>query len=140
MADPDREGGASTVRRHIETGAFALVLFLSSVVPVPGGLAAGRDGSGVVSSLAALGIGPTDPLHFVGYAVLAALLARTTGATRRGLVVSVGTAVAFGFGVELVQSTIPWRSFARRDVAVNALGAIAGVGGYALRQRWSGRN
>lgn len=87
------------------------------------------------SRVASLGIGLTDPLHFVGYTLLAALLTRTTERTRRGPLVAVGVAIAFGFGIELVQSAIPWRSFAWGDVAVDAAGAVVGVGMTVVARR-----
>lgn len=128
MAETDRSDGATTARWQIGTVAFALVVFLSSIVPVPSGASAGGSGNGVCPLCSALGVGLTGPLHFVGYAVLVALLARAMERRRRGLLVALVVAVAFGFGIELVQSTIPWRSFAWKDVAVNAAGAIVGIG------------
>lgn len=128
VAETDRSEGATTTRWQIGTVAFALAVFLSSIVPVPSGASASGSGNGVCSLCSALGVGLTDPFHFVGYAVLAAFLARTMGRGRRGLLVALVAAVAFGFGIELVQSTIPWRSFAWRDAAVNAVGATVGIG------------
>jgi len=43
------------------------------------------------------------------------------------LAVGAGAAVAFGFGIELLQAPIPWRSFAWSDAAVNAIGAVVGL-------------
>lgn len=135
VAETDRSDEATTARWQIRTVAFALVVFLSSIVPVPSGASAGGSGNGVCSLCSALGVGLTDPFHFVGYAVLAAFLARTMRRSRRGLLVALVTAVTFGFGVELVQSTIPWRSFAWGDAAVNAAGAIVGIGVSVASQR-----
>jgi len=67
------------------------------------------------------------PLHLVGYAILAVLASRVIGRGRRGLFLAVGAAVAFGFGIELLQAPIPWRSFAWSDAAVNAIGAVVGL-------------
>ena len=49
------------------------------------------------------------------------------------VVAGVFFAAAVGFGVELAQTTIPWRSFAWIDVGVNVVGAVTGAGGYAIR-------
>jgi hypothetical protein len=73
--------------------------------------------------------------HFVGYAVLAALLyaglppdGRNTG--RRRLVAVVGS-IAFGDTDELHQASVPGRGPALFDIAVDALGA-----GGRRRDRW----
>ncbi|WP_256402777.1 hypothetical protein [Halorubrum salinum] len=59
---------------------------------------------------------------------------RVGGATGLAVVaLGVTVAAAVGFGVELAQSTIPWRSFAWIDVGVNVVGAVVGAGGYAIR-------
>ncbi|WP_418282989.1 VanZ family protein [Halorubrum sp. DTA98] len=101
--------------------AFAAVVLAASVVPIPGGSAGGS------AAVPIAGIGPTDPFHLLGYAVLAGLTARSTGRGLRGLAVAAAVATGFGFGIELLQTAIPWRTFAWRDVAVNAVGAILGV-------------
>ncbi len=104
--------------------AFATVVFVASVVPLPeSGGASSANGGGIVS-LGPLGL--TDPFHLIGYAVLAALVTRATGRTLQGLVVAVAVATAFGFGIEVVQAAIPWRGFAWRDVLLNGLGATVG--------------
>lgn len=108
---------------RLVTGAFAALVLLSSVVPVPGSAPANGGGAGVLP----LDIGLTDPFHLVGYAVLTVLAGRAIGRGRRGLLLAAGAAVAFGVGVELVQAPIPWRSFAWRDAAVNAVGAGIGL-------------
>ena len=101
---------------------FAVLLVVASVLPIP---SSGTGGSG--GGEIPLGVGFTDPFHLVGYAVLAALMTRVTGRTRRGLFLAVVAAVAFGFGIELLQASIPWRTFAWRDVGVNAVGAVGGA-------------
>ncbi|SMO82330.1 VanZ family protein [Halorubrum cibi] len=136
MSDSNRDGASGTHRdpsrgsprdRWRPAIAFAAVVLTASVVPVPGGGSGGSGlGLGLLGPVAAA-IAPTDPFHFVGYAVLAALSARATGYGVRGLVVAAAVAVAFGFGVEVVQTAIPWRTFAWRDSLVNAVGAIVGV-------------
>lgn len=105
----------------------ALCILVASLVPVP---SAGAVTSGALPA----GIGLTTPFHLVGYAVLAALVARTTGGTRRGVLAAVATAAAFGLGVELVQAPVPWRSFAWADAGVNAVGAFVGAAVHSIRQ------
>ena len=126
--DEAEAGGDSAGRGPwLVTGAFAALLLLSSVVPVPG--SAPPVGSGV--GALPLDIGLTDPFHLLGYAVLTLLAGRAIGRGRGGLFVAAGAAVAVGFGIELVQAPIPWRSFAWRDAAVNAVGAVIGAGALA---------
>ena len=131
----DRDDRGRTVRRDRAVGpgrtraiAAALAVFVGSVVPVPAGSSGSGDGllDAVVATLPA-GVGLTDPFHFVGYAVVAALLVRIAPRGRRGVALAVAGAVAFGFGIELVQAPIPWRSFAWRDAGVNAVGAVVGA-------------
>jgi len=122
--------------------AFAAVVVAGSVVPIPAG-ASGRStdgGLGAVIGALPVEVGLTAPFHFVGYAVLAALVVRATERERRVVAVAIGAAAAtaFGFGVELVQAPIPWRSFAWSDAALNAAGAAVGAGGHALRRVRSG--
>ena len=118
--DPEAENPRDRWRK---AAAFAGVVLLASVVPVPGG----GDGSGAAADGLLGGIAPTDPFHLVGYALLAALSARAMPDGVRWLGVAVGVTVGFGFGVELVQTAVPWRAFAWRDAAVNALGASVGA-------------
>ena len=105
-------------------------------MPIPSGVFGGGGGEGGVVPLS---IGLTDPFHVVGYAVLAVLATRLTGRTSRGLLLAVAGAVAFGFGIELLQAQIPWRTFAWRDVAVNAVGASIGAAAVAVYGRRRGR-
>lgn len=104
----------------------ALCILVASLVPVP---SAGAVTAGALPA----GIGLTTPFHLVGYAVLAALVARTTGGTRRFLA-AVATAAAFGLAVELVQAPVPWRSFAWVDAGVNVVGAFVGAAVHSIRQ------
>ena len=60
------------------------------------------------------------------------ILAQLTTTASSGLVPSPPNvdgfaATAFGFGIELVQAPIPWRSFAWTDAALNAAGAVVGA-------------
>lgn len=129
--------------RWMPVALFAAVVFVASVLPVPS-VPAVAEAVGVVTpggSTAGsgeripFGLALTDPFHAVGYAVLAAVAARATGRGGRSLVLAAAAAVAVGFGIELVQSTIPWRTFAWGDAAVNALGAGAGVAAVAVARR-----
>ncbi|OYR59427.1 VanZ family protein [Halorubrum halodurans] len=106
--------------------SFAALVVVASVVPVPGGGGGGGLGAGGSGGVAGV-IVLTDPFHLVGYAVLAALSARATGRDGRGLLLAAAVAVAVGFGVELLQTAVPWRTFAWRDALVNAVGAAAGA-------------
>jgi hypothetical protein len=142
-ADADRLGGAREAdpeRRRGIAVAFAAVVFVASAVPVPG-VASGAAGGGGVTGALPDAVGLTVPFHFVGYAALAALVARATGTERRAVAVAVGavTATAFGLGVEFAQAPIPWRSFSLIDAAVNAAGAVVGAVGSALGRTRSAR-
>ncbi|WP_418285313.1 VanZ family protein [Halorubrum sp. DTA46] len=125
-----RTDGRTLRGARTRAAAFAFLLLIASVVPVPG-RGSGTGGAGIDLPL---GIGLTDPFHLVGYAVLAALLAGATQRRRFGILLAVLVAVAVGFGIELVQSTVPWRSFAWRDVGINAIGATIG-GAVSLARR-----
>ena len=133
MIDRDGRGeaagpGSQTVRRaRTRALGFALLLFVGSSVPVPASSGGGGGALGGVLDVLPSGIGLTDPFHLVGYAVLAALLVPTIRRRRFGPLLAAVGAVAFGFGIELVQAPIPWRSFAWGDAAVNAVGAAIGA-------------
>ncbi|MFC7187127.1 hypothetical protein [Halorubrum yunnanense] len=137
---PDRGPGdasprASATRSRPLAAAVGVLVFVASVVPVPSARATGGpDGAvGVVDGAVGLvvgalpaGVGLTVPFHVVGYAILAALLVPATGREPRvvAVVAAAAAATAFGFGIELVQAPIPWRSFAWSDAVVNAVGAV----------------
>jgi len=117
----------------------AALLAIVSVVPIPGGVldvgSPSTGGSGVIP----MAISLTDPFHVVGYAILAALVSRVTRRTSWGLFVAVVAATGFGFAIELVQAPIPWRTFAWRDVAINAVGATLGAVLAAANDRYRAR-
>lgn len=115
-----RSEGRGRRERWAPTVAVAVVVLAASLVPVPG------DPSGTSGVVGAVGL--TTPFHVVGYAALAAVATRATGREYRGLLVAVALAAGFGFGVELLQATIAWRTFAWSDAAVNVAGAVIGVG------------
>ncbi|MEZ3165481.1 VanZ family protein [Halorubrum sp. RMP-47] len=108
--------------------AVAGLVFAASVVPVPTVPGTGRGMLPIIPAWIAL----TAPFHLIGYAALAVLTVRAVAGRERATVgataVGVAAATAFGFGVELVQAPIPWRSFAWSDVAINAVGATVGAG------------
>ncbi|GAB3696791.1 VanZ family protein [Halorubrum pallidum] len=139
--------------------AAAAAILLVSLLPVPDLAFGGAPGGGGTADPLPTWVSLTTPFHLVGYAVLGALAARAarsspaigrlrradadgTGHRRTGgsagtvvaAAVGIAVATAVGFGVELAQSTIPWRSFAWIDAGVNAIGAVGGASGYAIRQ------
>lgn len=114
-------------RVWVSLGVYAVALLFASIIPIPGG-SAGGGGTGVwLETLAGYGLGGTAPFHVAGYAVLSVLIARVTERNPLGLLLAAGVATAFGFGIELLQSMIPWRSFSWLDVALNGSGAVGGV-------------
>ncbi|SNR30552.1 VanZ family protein [Halorubrum vacuolatum] len=106
---------------------FALLVLIASIVPIPGSAGGGPG--------LPFGVGLTDPFHLLGYAVLAWLLVGVTGVNLSGLAIAVLLATGYGFGIELVQGIIPWRTFAWSDVLLNAMGAAMGAGTRRLRGR-----
>ena len=63
-------------------------------------------------------------VHAGTYAVLAVLLCHATRArTTRAVLVAAVAVAAYGFAVELVQWTLPARSFELADAAANAVGS-----------------
>ncbi|MFB6112597.1 MAG: VanZ family protein [Halodesulfurarchaeum sp.] len=66
--------------------------------------------------------------HFLGYGVFAATLWYATvdwsWPTRTLVVLVLGTTVAYGLGMEVVQATVPERYFSLFDAYANTLGAL----------------
>jgi len=91
------------------------VLYASVTRPATGGR--------VLGPLGVLGL--DKYLHALAYAALAGLLAYALAdaPVERVAVVVFVAAVGFGVGIELVQSTLPYRTFSLRDVGANAVGA-----------------
>lgn len=120
---------AAWMRRWGPVYALAALVVGASVVPV--------SAVGVVESSVA-GTSPvslTVGFHLGGYAALAVSLVRTRSSVRPDAlvaVVAIGVAVGFGFGVELLQTFVPWRRFAWTDAAANTLGACVGVTVHAV--------
>lgn len=141
-ADVDTSSGGAPERqeRRVWIGpiAFATVLFVASIVPVPDLPTAGD------ASLAAPSVvGGTAAFHLLGYALLSALVVRAIVETDRSagdanprrMGVAIAVTTLFGFGIELVQFPVPWRTFAWVDVGLNAVGATLGVAGWFLVSR-----
>ncbi|WP_255197121.1 VanZ family protein [Halorarius litoreus] len=103
--------------------AVALVILVASVVDPPG------SGGATTSLVAGL---PLDKwLHALAYAGLASVLAYASvperGRRGRVLVGVVLLAAGYGFGIELVQATLPFRSFDLLDALANTVGASVGA-------------
>jgi len=109
---------------------LAIVILVASVIPVPAATPQ-TDPTGSVDT--------TTLLHIIGYATLAGggviAVARKgwPGRRRQGrgveisAVAVVALVVLFGVGTELLQATIPWRTFAVAEIGLNA--ASAAIGG-----------
>ena len=115
---------------------LAVAILVASVVPVPAATPQ-TDPTGSVDT--------TTLLHIVGYATLAAggviAVAREGWPGRRRsrrveirAVAGVVTVVAlFGVGTELLQATIPWRTYVVTEIGLNAASA---TGGGLLATMW----
>ncbi|MFB6184973.1 MAG: VanZ family protein [Haloarculaceae archaeon] len=115
--------------RWLLVGVVAGALLVGSVVHLPS--SPGPAGPSPV---------PTDKLeHFVGYAALAAAVGyAVVDADRprwRLAVFVVVAAVGYGLALELVQATIPYRSFSLLDLLADGAGAGAAVACYALIEK-----
>lgn len=102
---------------RVAVGAWCVALVVASVVPIPGSSA----GPSVFL------FNPTAAFHLIGYGVLGALTIDAIGPRRRAFVLAVLFAAAVGAGIEVLQSAIPWRTFAIADLVINTLGALIGV-------------
>lgn len=105
--------------RWTAVALVSIAILVVSMVPIPG--AVPEEGGGI----------PTSVLfHFVGYGVLAALLAVSVlvEETRdRASLTGAFGASAYGILIECLQYPIPYRSFSYLDMLVNGLGATVGV-------------
>ena len=117
-------GAVIWVRRWRLVYTIALLVLGASVVPVPAiGVAQSEPAGANILS-------PTLVFHLIGYAALAVSLARVQLVEQRHVLaaaVTIGVTVGFGFGIELLQTLVPWRRFAWIDSAANATGACVGV-------------
>ncbi|SEO41648.1 VanZ like family protein [Halorientalis persicus] len=136
MQWPPGRNTASSVRA-VPAVCYAVIVLGASVVEPPAG-----------------GLTPTGPLglvgvdkwvHAVGYATLAVLLAYALRATTtRRLVVVAALAIAYGAGIEVVQSFLPFRAFSLADALANAVGVslvvIVGLVSRCVTRVRSGRS
>jgi VanZ family protein len=79
-------------------------------------------------------------LHALGYAGLATVLAYALQPgpwpAWQALTLAFAATTAYGVGIELLQSTVAYRTFETADISVNAVGAaVAVVGWYLLLGR-----
>lgn len=104
-------------RREWATLGFALLLLVTSLVPLP------ESGGQQVPAL--LGVELDKWVHALGYATLASLLAWARSA-RAFVAVAAAVLVAtvYGAGIELLQGLVASRSTSVLDFAANSIGAI----------------
>ncbi|ESS08370.1 MAG: VanZ like family [uncultured archaeon A07HN63] len=119
----------SLSRIWVGVATLAIVILVASMIPVPPATPQ-TDPTGTVDT--------TTLLHIAGYATLAAggviAVARDGWPWRRRsrhveirAVAGVVALVAlFGVGTELLQATIPWRTFAVAEIGLNAASATGG--------------
>nr|WP_303648772.1 VanZ family protein [Haloarchaeobius litoreus] len=109
---------------------WGTVVLVASLVDPPGAATATTGPFGVLAA--------DKWQHGLAYAVLGGLVARALGRrTARAALLAVGVAVAVGFGVELLQSFVPWRTASLVDGAANAVGAVVGVAGWQFASKRS---
>lgn len=86
------------------------------------------------------GVSPFTVSHLVGYAALAGSLAAadTVGPRPRRLAGILAVTVAYGGAIEGLQTLVPGRTFSGGDIALNTVGAAAGVTGWVLVLRLRG--
>ncbi|TQQ81103.1 hypothetical protein EGH24_08165 [Halonotius terrestris] len=119
---------------HVALAVLAVAILIASVIPVPSATPQ-TDPTGTVDT--------TTLLHIAGYATLAAggVIAVTRERwpwrrrQRRGddssvgigsVAVVIALVALFGVATELLQATIPWRTFAVAEVGLNAASAVIG--------------
>lgn len=119
--------GVPAPTRFSIAGGFALAVVFASFLHAPE----------VINETGPLGLFALDKwIHFGSYALIAfliayALLARTTWSLI-AIVVVVGL---LGAGVELIQSTIPWRTMEAMDVVANVAGTVFSLGLWGVVRR-----
>jgi VanZ family protein len=114
--------------RWLLVTAVLTAILVASVVRPPG---AGRPVTGP------FGLFPLSTwLHGVAYAGLAVVLAYALQCRPRPnwwiLAVAVVLATAYGVGIELLQSTLAYRSFETGDILANAVAAALAAAGWGL--------
>jgi len=125
-------GRPARSRWALPLGIAALIL-AASIAPTSGG-----------DALPVVPLGADAWLHVTGYAALSVTLSRALAAGSRRIPPAVGlaavAAVAFGAGVELLQTAVPTRGFSWSDIVANAVGsALGGVGWWRSRRRYAPR-
>lgn len=116
-------------RRQLPAVAFALVLLVTSLVPLP------ETGEPVLPS--PLGIGLDKWVHAGSYGLLTGLLAwARRSRTVVGVAALAALAVGYGAGIELLQGLVPSRGTSAGDFSANAVGAaVAGLAWLAFVRR-----
>jgi VanZ family protein len=111
--------------RGLRFGLAAYAAAIAIVAVLPGG---------------ALGSNPPDKiLHGVAYACFTLLARAAAFPPRGGAAGAVAIAVGHGAVIEGLQGLLAWRTGEWGDLAADALGSLAGAGGWALLRRISGR-
>lgn len=119
----------SRFRRYAPAVAFAVLLLVTSLVPVP------ESGSDAVPAL--LGVSLDKWVHAASYGSLTVLLARGQRTRTIAVVALLATiAVGYGAGIEFLQGFVPSRDTSVADFVANTVGAgIAGVAWLVARRR-----
>ncbi|QIO24075.1 VanZ family protein [Haloarcula sp. JP-L23] len=107
---------SSRFRRHLPAIAFAALLLVTSLVPVPG------SGADAVPTL--LGVALDKWVHAGSYGTLTVLLAwrqRTRTVTAVALLAAL--TVGYGAGIEILQGLVATRDTSGADFVANAVGA-----------------
>jgi VanZ family protein len=130
LPDPKRACVQTPSDRRVDyalVAGFAATVFVASVVDPPTAAAATSTAAGGLPR--PLGLPLDKWVHAGTYAVLAGLLCRATDARAvRVVLLAALLAATYGAAVEVVQATLPARSFEVGDLAANAVGAtLAGV-------------
>ena len=101
-------------------GGFAMAVVLASMMHAPASVFAGTGPFDLVS---------VDKwIHFGSYAMVGMLIAYATSARTLAVFVAIAVVtICLGIGVELIQSTIPWRTMEAVDVVANTTGTVVGI-------------
>lgn len=115
-------------RRYLPAVGFALVILVTSLLPVPEGA------SEQVPAL--LGLSLDKWVHVLSYGTLTVLLAWGKRARRWATIAALAAlAIFYGAGVELLQGLVSSRGTSEADVAANCTGAVlAGLAWLVVRR------
>jgi len=107
--------------RHLPAAAFAAILLVTSLLPVP------ESGGQTLPSL--LGVTLDKWVHAGSYGLLTGLLAWGHGSRDSWVVAALVVLTAgYGAGIELLQGLVPSRGTSVADMVANAVGAaLVGV-------------